>query len=381
MPLALNSAVFLLGNLMRGGSETKFVRMASRLADQGLPVILAWLADPQDLLDEIPDHVEKRPIGLDKSLSAAGALRLGKVIRDDRAQRIVCVNFFPMIYGWVASQMTPSLRLFASINTTDLHGTREKRFMCLYAPLLRRMDGVVFGSSLQQDRWTRQYRLRAESSEVIYIGVDAQRFKPAAERVRDTLRAGLGIARHERVIVSIAQLRPEKGHTDLLKAFSRLQSSAMCRLVLVGDGPMRERLESMASDLAISERVVFVGETRDVEAWLSLADIFVLASTSVETFSNAALEAAASGLPVVMTDIGGARELMGEVGEEWLVPPGDPVSLANTLGKLVDSPALQQAEGRAIRDRVLEHFNLSQMDDAWIQILWPEIAEKRSRVA
>jgi glycosyltransferase involved in cell wall biosynthesis len=370
--MAPDPALFLLGTLERGGSETKFVRLAGRLHEAGLPVDLAWLGGSDALLDELHPGVPRHALRRERSLSPAALLRLRRVLSDRRAGSVVCVNFFPMIYGWAARQTIRLPRLVASINTTDLRGTRESRFMTLYAPLLRRMDQVVFGSSRQQDQWTKAFRVAPENCRVVYNGVDSARYRPASSSERASHRQRLGFAPDTIVFVSVAQLRPEKGHEHLIEAFASPSLPGNRALVLVGDGVRRSALEEQARAAGLESRVVFAGEQADVGPWLQAADAFVLASTAVETFSNAALEAAACGLALVMTDIGGARELVGPDGQDWLVPPGDVAAMEAALLGLATDPVKLGEAGEMARKRVLEHFSTRQMDDAWRELLWPD---------
>ncbi len=379
--MAPETAIFLLGTLERGGSETKFVRLAGRLHDAGWPVHVAWLGGSEALLDELHPDVPRHALRRESSLSPGALMRLRKAGTSSKAGSIVCVNFFPMIYGWAFQRTTRLPQLLASINTTDLRGTREARFMALYAPLLRRMNHVVFGSKRQQAQWQNEFRIRPEACRVVYNGVDSVRYHPPAPLEREAARRRLGLAPDTLVFVSVAQLRPEKGHDHLIDAFAGDGLPSDRALILVGDGVRRADLQAQAQRLGLADRVIFAGEQADVRPWIHASDAFVLASTAVETFSNAALEAAASGLPLVMTDIGGARELVGEQGHQWLVPPGDVSALESVLTRLSRDAATLAQAGAAARSRVLERFTTRQMDTAWCELLWPGLVAARDAAA
>jgi glycosyltransferase involved in cell wall biosynthesis len=364
--------LLLLGTLERGGSETKFVRLAGRLSAKGRNVHLSWLGGSEALLDELSPSVVRHPLERRGSLSPMALMRLNRVIRDIRPSSLVCVNFYPMIYGWASGVFRPSLKVIASINTTDLKGPRERRFMNLYAPLLRRMNQVVFGSTVQQSQWVRDFRLRPERCSVIYNGVDSERYHPADAEYRRAMRSSHGIPEDAVVLTSVAQLRPEKGHDVLVEAFSRIPVELNTYLLLVGDGARKGELESMIAAKGIAERVMLAGEQADVRPWLAMSDAFVLASTAVETFSNAALEAAASGLPLVMSDIGGARELVGADAHEWLTPPASVEALRERLVRIASDQEARAHLGAQARARVLGRFTTGQMDAAWGSVLWPE---------
>jgi glycosyltransferase involved in cell wall biosynthesis len=235
--------------------------------------------------------------------------------------------------------------------------------------MLRRMDTVVFGAHAQAHQWRARFGIATGRSRVIHNGVDAQCFVPPDGARHAAARAELGLPAGAPVAVCVAQLRREKAHDVLLEAFARAGSDG-ARLVLVGDGVARTALAAQAGRLGIADRVVFAGEVADVRAWLEAADVFVLASVAVETFSNAALEAAACGLPVVTTDIGGARELVEEGHTGYVVAPHDADALAAALGRLLDDPLRGRAMGEAGRRRVLEGFSFARMLEDWVEVIW-----------
>lgn len=364
------SAIFLLGTLEMGGSEMKFVRLANAIARSGRSVALAWLGGPETLLSEIDARVTLLPLRRQGKYSLRALGHLGRCLHRNRCTSLVNVNFYPMLYGWPAKTLWRSrARLIASINTTDLIGTREARYMRGYASLLRRMDTVVFGAKAQERQWRNRFKLGSTSTTVIYNGVDTDWFRDRFGDLRRQMRAELGLSEEDRVVICVAQLRPEKGHDVLLKAFSRCETPG-ARLVLVGDGPLKQELARLAEEIGVSDRLHFAGQAGDVRPWLAAADLFVLASVSVETFSNAALEAAALGRAVVLTDIGGARELMdvGVTGE--IVQPGDAEGLARVMDSLLQNDSRRAAMGNAGRIRTEQSFGFGAMQAAWESLLW-----------
>jgi glycosyltransferase involved in cell wall biosynthesis len=147
-------------------------------------------------------------------------------------------------------------------------------------------------------------------------------------------------------VISIARLRPEKGHALLLQSFATVQREIPhARLRLVGDGPLAHELQDEAAALGIQDQVDFVGATNDVWTQLRQANVFALASQS-ETLGIALLEAMAAGLPVVATAVGGIPELIkpGRNGE--LVPPNDHAAMAEALVALLSNPSQREAYGR-----------------------------------
>lgn len=151
-------------------------------------------------------------------------------------------------------------------------------------------------------------------------------------------------------VVTVGRLRPEKGHSVLLRAWTSVVKDVPdARLVLVGEGPERASLERSAEELRIAGSVTFAGGQEDVWPFLAEADVFALPSFS-ETSGIAAMEAMAAGLPLVASDVGGLREVVQDRRNGVLVPSDNPQSLAKELVRLLVSPVEAQLMGTLARE-------------------------------
>jgi glycosyltransferase involved in cell wall biosynthesis len=170
----------------------------------------------------------------------------------------------------------------------------------------------------------------------------------------------LGIHDYEAVVLTIGRLSREKGHADLLRAMARLRSvSRPWRLVLVGAGPELHRLERLATSLAISERVVFVGHHPEVACFYAIASVFVLPSQS-EGSSNVLLEAMSAGIPIAATRAGGNPEIVLDQVTGLLTPVRDPAALAGAIRRLLTEPDLAAGLARAGLQRAQHEFSADQ---------------------
>jgi glycosyltransferase involved in cell wall biosynthesis len=184
---------------------------------------------------------------------------------------------------------------------------------------------------------------------VIPNGVDGAAFGDRTPRAR------------LRTILTVANLRPEKGHDVLLRAAARLiHTHPDLRILFAGDGPCRRDLESLAAVLGLTSRVAFLGHREDVPAVLEVADAFVLPSRS-EAFPNAALEAMAAGLPVVASATGGLNDLIVNGTTGLLVPPGDPEALALAIGGVLDCPQTAADLGAQARHAIVGRYSFERM--------------------
>jgi glycosyltransferase involved in cell wall biosynthesis len=233
------------------------------------------------------------------------------------------------------------------LHTEDGFGPEEqatqiKRRVLTRRLVLRRSDVVVPSQRLQTIATT-IWRLPARRVHLISNGIDLERFRAAAPM---PLPPGSGP-----VIGTVAALRPEKNVGRLLRAFAALRVLRPARLVVAGDGPERDGLERLARALGIADDTVFSGHTTQSERWLAAMDVFAL-SSDTEQMPLSLLEAMASGLPAVCTDVGDVRLMLAPANAPYVVARED-AALTAGLAAVLDAngPALGAANrAKAERD-------------------------------
>lgn len=201
-------------------------------------------------------------------------------------------------------------------------------------------------------------------------GIDTQRYASAAgpRRERPLLRrfAPPGTL----LVGSVGRLDMVKDQAGLIDAFRALCDappvgmSGLLRLVIIGEGRERARLEQQVQRLDLHDRVLLPGNRDDVPALLAECDVFALSSVA-EGIPLTVLEAMACGLPVVATDVGGVGEVVLPGTTGLLVAPGNPAALTAALGRYARNPCLRQQHGQAGRARVVERFSLPTMVRAY----------------
>jgi glycosyltransferase involved in cell wall biosynthesis len=202
--------------------------------------------------------------------------------------------------------------------------------------------------SIAPDRLPR--RRGADPLTVLHHGIDRDRVRTGVDD-RPAVRAELGARTGEAVIGTVGNFTPKKDHRCLLEAHARLRDAGVsARLVLVGTGPLERELRLLADQLGHSDTVVFAGSRDDVPTLLTGFDVFAMSSRA-EGLPLALMEAMASGLPSVVTPVGGIPEIVEDGVEGLVVPPGDPAMLAEALGLLARDPALRMRLGTAARAR------------------------------
>jgi glycosyltransferase involved in cell wall biosynthesis len=200
--------------------------------------------------------------------------------------------------------------------------------------------------------------------EVIPNGIEVGRYGPAVDRA--ALRQRLGLDPARRYVVNVARFHPVKDQAMLLRAFAAVTAARPdVDLLLVGDGGLRGNLERQVHELGVADRVRFLGVRFDVPDLLRAADVFALTSVS-EAASLTLLEAMASGLPVVVTDVGGNPEIVRQGIDGLLVPRGDDRAAAAAFLRLLDDPTAAARMGAAGRARVHECYRLEQTIEAYL---------------
>jgi rhamnosyl/mannosyltransferase len=193
--------------------------------------------------------------------------------------------------------------------------------------------------------------------QVIPYGIDTTQFEQCdAEAVR-SVRERFG----ERMVISVGRLVYYKGFEVLIRAMTSVRG----KLVIVGDGPLRGELQSLAARLGVTDKVVFAGEIDNagMPPYYHAADLFALASVArSEAFGIVQIEAMASGLPVVNTSLDSGVPFVSLDGETGLtVPPSDPRALAGAINRLLDDAGLRQSLGQAGVRRARQEFSLDTM--------------------
>ncbi|MGM9515716.1 TIGR03088 family PEP-CTERM/XrtA system glycosyltransferase [Roseateles sp. DB2] len=203
--------------------------------------------------------------------------------------------------------------------------------------------------------------------QLITNGVDTARFRPM--QTSDAWPAGLPFQRGEHLLVgTVGRLDPVKDQARLIDAFARLQALGeeacrRARLVLVGEGPLRQALGEQVAQLGLQDRVYFAGQRQDVPAVLRALDVFVLNSVTEGT-SCALQEALATGMGIVATTVGGNAAVLGQGSAGHLVPPSDTMALTQGLRQALAQrldPVARQAQQEAARERAMNAYSLQAM--------------------
>lgn len=272
--------------------------------------------------------------------------------------QIVHTRNWGTVDGIVAARLARVPVVIHSEHGFDTATIPPRRHWSLWAvtPLVDRM--LTVSEDLGRRLHT-EFGVPARKISVVRNGVDAARFHPRSDR--PAIRRKHGYADTDLIIGVAARLDPIKNHVGLINAFKRVaERRADARLLIVGEGPERERIEREVERLRLSSRVRLVGHQVDVETWLAMFDLFAYAPR-FEGMPNGVLEAMATGVPVVATRVGGVPEAVIDGVTGRLVAAGDTEALVAAIELYCGDAETRAAHGAAGRARVVTEFRAESM--------------------
>jgi glycosyltransferase involved in cell wall biosynthesis len=359
--------LYVIPRMAIGGAQRHLVEVLRRLDRRRFAPALCCLAtdrgDAFDLLDEV--RALDVPI-VDAGLRnvANGLIRphtLAQVVRvagEARRRRVQVVHSYLHDANWfgtLAGRLAGVPAVIVSKRSMDVYARRRDLSVCRVSNRLAHRVTAV--AEAVREHVHRVEGCPREKITVIPNGVDADQFT-ATPAAADELR---GLAGDGRLVGTITRLVWKRGHEQLLQAAGLIATREPgARLLVVGDGPLRPKLEAQARDIGLNGAVRFLGAVPRAARLLPHLDVFVLSSVW-EGMSNGLLEAMAAGRPVVATRVGGNPEVVVDGQTGLLVPPGDAEAMADAVLRLLRDAALAQRMGQAARRRVEAEFTLPRM--------------------
>jgi glycosyltransferase involved in cell wall biosynthesis len=366
--------VILTTSLDFGGAETQLVRIASRLRQRGWEVLVISMRLPRAFEAELIEAgivVDTLAIRRDISLPLA-FLKLCGIVRRVRPAVVLSFMVHANILARVSRLFSPIPRLVCSARSVTEQSSRGgTRWRDLAYRLTDRLcDLTVQNSNAGRRRYVSAGATPECKIMVIPNGLDLSRFHPDAE-ARLAMRATLGVTDDTFVWLGVGRLEPEKDYPLMLAAFAALIQQLPARLVVVGKGSQRESLEQLAAELGIADAVTFHGVSNEVPQLMAAADALV-SSSLWEGLPNVLIEAAATGLPAVTTDVGGSAEVVlhGETG--MVVQGRAPGQLAQAMHHLMAiGPGQLKVFGTRARAYAERCYALDAVVDRWEAVLDP----------
>ncbi|WP_197490120.1 TIGR03088 family PEP-CTERM/XrtA system glycosyltransferase [Rheinheimera sp. SA_1] len=338
--------VHLIYCLDTGGLERVMLNCIRGMANQGFRHAVVSLTHATSFANQLPADVPVYCLGKKPGADLSVHLKLWRLLRDLRPAILHSYNLATLEYhpvSWLAG-VRGHFHAEHGRDVSDPKGNNKKYqwLRRLISPFVQRYIAV----SDDLNQWLlQQVRLPKSKVQLIYNGINTDNFNPTAAK-----SAGFNF-------IHVARLAPIKDQATLIAAFVllRQQSTLPCRLLLVGDGPLRQTLQQQAMDSGIGEHIEFLGERQDIAALMQQSQVFVMSSLS-EGIPMTILEAMACSLPIVATAVGGIPELI-QANHGTLVAAKSPAALANAMQLYLEQPELAASQGQLCRLRVCEKFS------------------------
>ena len=346
-----------------GGSGVVATEVGIGLAREGhtvhfvassVPFRLTELGDPNIYFHQVESM--SYPLFDAPLTTLAEASKLAEVIEENHVEVIHAHYAIPHAAAAIMARDMVKVPVPPAVVTT-LHGTDvtlvglDRAYLRTTQYSIERSDAVTAVSHYLAGYTHAEMGIKREIS-VVPNAVDSQRFSP-----NGSAELRLRYAHpEEKLLTHVSNFRAVKRVEDVVHAFAEISAEVGARLLMIGDGPDRPKAFELATKLGVGGRVAFLGSFPRIESLLAISDLFLLPS-SEESFGLAALEAMASGVPVIASRTGGVPEVVvdGETG--YLCSLGDTAGMANAALTLLKNPHLHRAFSRAARKRAEDVFS------------------------
>ncbi|MEK7494627.1 MAG: glycosyltransferase [Patescibacteria group bacterium] len=352
----------LINTAERGGAEMSLLRMLP-LLNETFESIFVTLRGRGPLAENFERAgIKVIEVNQKHPWDIASYVRLRKILKTTHPDLIVTHLLLPDLIGRFFIQIFTPYKVISSLATTyNFPRYRIARFIEKSTRYFCR--GYMANAESVKKTYVEKFGVPEKKVTVVPTGMDIESLQATVPN--ETLRHSLGIKATDTVIICVANLHINKGHRYLLEAFEQLyKKHPDTKLLLVGGGQEKDALRNQVELYASKEAILFLGQRSDVSELLALSHIFAL-PTFFEGMCNAIMEAMASKLPVVTTDIPENQELVTHEKTGLLCPVKDTQRLANALERLVSDKQLAKTLGQNGAESIERRYNLKDSVSRW----------------
>jgi len=353
-----------------GGAENYTISLMNEFVKLGHNVKLRVLSKKVPLIDRLDEKIVVEVWSRKKKLDISVLKKIKSEIKEGEYDAIISSY---VIYQKIATIFLNNIPL----TLYPIHSTvqRRKKYDIFNFIIFRmkKKNEIFLASITSQTKYLIDaYNLKKDTFNQIPNGVDTNKFiLPLPEFNRGTFLSSKGIKNSNLIILMIAGFREEKRYIDCINAFSLLKEELEnVSLVLVGNNDLKEyeKLFNYSNSKGISDIHIFTaGMAGDVKKYYWSADLFTLTSNKVETFPISALEAMASGLPCVLTDVGGAKDFIDDKFNGLISKPNDIIDIKNKWLKALLSERLK--DKLKIREYVVNNYSIVDSAKSYLNLI------------
>jgi len=353
----------LITDLIVAGAQFQVLYMARHFRSLGWDVRVVSMVAETPLLPEFENHdITVSTLNMRNGVpDPRGILKLAKIINEWQPDIVNSHMVHANLIARVARLVSKIPVLICTAHNI-YEGGRWREIAYHYTDSL--CDITVNVSHAGAERSVDVGSVPKDRVTVIHPGVDAARFQPD-QSIREKTRAALGLG-DDFVWIAVGRFEDNKDYPTMLEAFAKFyRKHPNSFLLIVGKGPLEEAIKRLAVQLQIKEAVRFLGVRRDIPALMAAADAYLM-SSAWEGLPAVLLEAAASGLPIVATDVGGNREVVVHQETGYLVPSKNALALSDAMFSIREmSVQERRALGVRARQNFAENFSIEQIAGKW----------------
>ncbi|MCA1633284.1 MAG: glycosyltransferase [Acidobacteria bacterium] len=355
------NVLHLINSFEQGGTERQTLQLVRLLKEHGrFGVGLACMNAHGVLRDEadslgLGEIREYRLNGFASPSFIRQSARLARQLREQRIAVVHAHDLYTNILGMAAAALARTPARISSRRDTEGFRTPVQDFVERRAYGLAHR--IVVNAEAVREFLVRR-GVRSEKIVTLYNGLDTRRVETPEGFCRDAALAGLNLPHGRRFVTIVANVQSQtKDHPTFLRAARRVKEEiADAAFVIAGEGSLLESLRASAAELGLGRDVFFTGRCARIAELLAVSEVCVL-SSKAEGFSNSILEYMAAARPVVVTDVGGAREAVAEGETGFVVPSGDEVLMGERIALLLKEPERARLLGERGRRVVAEKFS------------------------
>lgn len=346
----------LITGLERGGAERVVADMARLLPHDQFEVVVVSLKRIGPIGREIEWNCRVISMNARMATMPFVLVRLALFFMREKPTIVHTHLFHADILGRIAARAAGIKIIISTLHNVRYGGICREKLLGLTSSVV---TSAVAVSQEVANEAARTGVMRSSKIRVIYNGIDMERFR-GGDKAR--ARTELGLERDDEILVNVGRMNEQKGHIYLLEAFAVVRTShPRAKLILVGEGPLRESLEKRVQGLGIADSVLFLGGRDDVPGILDASDLFVFSSLW-EGFALALAEAMACGKIVVSTRVAGVSEIVREGVSGFLVESKNVPQLAGAIEKALSlSPLERKKMEESATAIVQERFSVQKM--------------------
>lgn len=359
----MKKVLFVVTGLNVGGAEIQVVNLADALSAKGIKVTIAYIVNPV-LIKPSSEYVDI--VFLKGSKSVFGVTRaiynLRKLFKEVRPDIVHAHMFHANIITRLLRVITKFPVLINTAHSSNEGGLLRMAMYRITHPLCDVFTNV---SQAAADQFVRRAAVPSNGIRVVYNGIKIQDFEFTLAG-RQEIRQEWGFEKNI-VFLAIGRIEKAKDYPTLIRSFLLVRkTNSKVRLVIVGDGSLREKIQDLIDELGLCRDILIMGMRSDIKNILSASDFFVL-SSAWEGFGLVVAEAMLCERLVISTQAGGVGEVVGS--DEFMARPGDYIGLANAMNRALELESFnKEIIVNKGRQRIVEKYDIEKVVQEWVKI-------------